>query len=745
VSQHQLDGVVRSLGVLAVPQPTVTMLHEAAAARGEHPARASMEGLVGIISADAGLTANFLRVVNSTRPAETLNTVAMGAKELGLRRLRSIVLSGKLASVRSDESPDSALDLPGFERHCLAVGSAAEMIAEKLSSSVDPAHAFTCGLLHDVGKLVLSQVLPKSYRRVLERVNQGSGNIADYERQIIGTDHTIAARRLAEHWKLGQSFQQVLWMHHHPIETLPASLSERQLVGIVSLADTIARQQRFGFSGNYVFPQSSRQIAVEIGLSLEDLDEILECLPERIEQHAEGLGLEGADSAKLYREALTNAAAELDRLNEELRRHQDRLSRQARTFGHFREFAKQLSPDASLTDALVGIAKVTRSAVRPPGETDIPRKIVAYSVALHQREVLTVELEAGETTKWRTLTGDQAQRAAECAGESGSGRDLTEVLLNDPQHPSEWIDPAAYWNRRFFCSGRWIGGVLYPSGRSEQDETGGNSAIEALTEAMGMALAIVQGRNEAVLLSEQLSQASQVLTETQAALAETKVQAVVGEMAGGAAHEINGPLAVISGRAQLMREKARTEEERKTWGIIADQAQRISDTISELMEFASPPEPRCEAFDPYELLRSAAEGFARSDHPQAASAHVDIDTGPALPTAWADRKQVQDVVEELIANAAGASSGKSAIRISARSSETADTVILSVSDSGGGMDEETALRAFTPFFSHHKAGRRRGLGLARAKRWIENNGGAIWIDTRPGEGTSVYVELPAGK
>jgi signal transduction histidine kinase len=262
---------------------------------------------------------------------------------------------------------------------------------------------------------------------------------------------------------------------------------------------------------------------------------------------------------------------------------------------------------------------------------------------------------------------------------------------------------------------------------------------------MGMALAIVQGRNEAVALSEQLSEASQVLTETQAALAETKVQALVGEMAGGAAHEINNPLAVISGRAQLMRDSAQSEQERKTWALIADQAERISETITELMEFASPPVPRPGAFDLTETLRGAAKAFAKSDHPQAASARVDIDTGADLPPVWADKQQVCTVVEELIANAAGVSPGESPIRISARIDETAGAVILSVSDSGPGMDEETALRAFTPFFSQQKAGRRRGLGLARAKRWIENNGGAIWIDTRRGEGTTVYVELPSGK
>ena len=62
-----------------------------------------------------------------------------------------------------------------------------------------------------------------------------------------------------------------------------------------------------------------------------------------------------------------------------------------------------------------------------------------------------------------------------------------------------------------------------------------------------------------------------------------------------------------------------------------------------------------------------------------------------------------------------------------------------------GMDEPTAQRAFAPFFSSHQAGRRRGLGLTRARRYVENNGGRIWLESRPGQGTTVTVRLPVAK
>ncbi len=70
-------------------------------------------------------------------------------------------------------------------------------------------------------------------------------------------------------------------------------------------------------------------------------------------------------------------------------------------------------------------------------------------------------------------------------------------------------------------------------------------------------------------------------------------------------------------------------------------------------------------------------------------------------------------------------------------------MLLTVRDPGPGMSEQTLANAWTPFFSHQQAGRRRGMGLPLAKRLVENNGGSIWIRSDSGAGTNVYVRLPA--
>jgi two-component system cell cycle sensor histidine kinase/response regulator CckA len=70
-------------------------------------------------------------------------------------------------------------------------------------------------------------------------------------------------------------------------------------------------------------------------------------------------------------------------------------------------------------------------------------------------------------------------------------------------------------------------------------------------------------------------------------------------------------------------------------------------------------------------------------------------------------------------------------------------VVVTISDDGCGMDENTVKHAFDPFFSNKPAGRRRGMGLAKALRWIEASGGSIRLESRPGQGTRIVVLLSA--
>jgi two-component system, NtrC family, sensor kinase len=217
---------------------------------------------------------------------------------------------------------------------------------------------------------------------------------------------------------------------------------------------------------------------------------------------------------------------------------------------------------------------------------------------------------------------------------------------------------------------------------------------------------------------------------------------LIADVAAGAAHEINNPLTVISGRAQLMRETTDDPQAQAAWDAIATQAHRISNIISELMEFASPAPPKPEPIDPAGLLDEVLSQAAGRILPNEPGPQFDKKIEADTPDIWADRAQLQVVLHELIDNARIACNTGGCIKLSARP-DVAGNVLLCVEDDGCGMDAETLAAAMTPFYSARKAGRGKGLGLARAWRYVVNNDGQFWIDSQIWQGTSAYLCLPA--
>ena len=113
-------------------------------------------------------------------------------------------------------------------------------------------------------------------------------------------------------------------------------------------------------------------------------------------------------------------------------------------------------------------------------------------------------------------------------------------------------------------------------------------------------------------------------------------------------------------------------------------------------------------------------------------------------TVHADPSQLRQALDAVLANAVEATDGETArVQVNSPSRASDETVRIVVEDNGTGMTREVLQHAFDPFFSSRPAGRGRGLGLSRAYRLIEINGGRMWIDSTPQVGTTVTLELPA--
>jgi signal transduction histidine kinase len=138
-----------------------------------------------------------------------------------------------------------------------------------------------------------------------------------------------------------------------------------------------------------------------------------------------------------------------------------------------------------------------------------------------------------------------------------------------------------------------------------------------------------------------------------------------------------------------------------------------------------------------------AEGF--QEEAAAASVELTVEQVPGVPEIAADADQVAEALGEVVRNALEACSDDrgATVTLMARSIPSEEAVRIVVVDDGSGMEPRDRARAFDPFFSGREAGRHRGLGLPKAFRAVQANGGQMSVESEPGQGTTVRLMFPA--
>jgi two-component system sensor kinase FixL len=219
-------------------------------------------------------------------------------------------------------------------------------------------------------------------------------------------------------------------------------------------------------------------------------------------------------------------------------------------------------------------------------------------------------------------------------------------------------------------------------------------------------------------------------------LREQTALARLGEMAAVLAHEVKNPLAAVRGAIQVIG--SRLPAGNKDAPIVKEILARLdalNDLLKDLLLFARPPQPRLAVVDLRSLLTTVGELLA----PDPVFAGVEIQiAGDSVPLV-ADANLLQIVFQNLFINAAQAMQGRGRIRAAVASRD--DRISVIVSDTGPGLSDEARAKLFRPFFTSKARGT--GLGLSTAKRLVEAHGGSINVESPPGGGTIVTLQLPA--
>jgi two-component system, NtrC family, sensor kinase len=213
----------------------------------------------------------------------------------------------------------------------------------------------------------------------------------------------------------------------------------------------------------------------------------------------------------------------------------------------------------------------------------------------------------------------------------------------------------------------------------------------------------------------------------------------LAEFAAGAGHEINNPLAVISGQAQYLLHHELDPARQGALQTIVGQAQRIHSILSELMQFARPPRSNRVPVDIPALL----QGVTAPLHELAVHRRVHLTWSSLSDAAYliADPKHLRTALTCLLRNAIEAAAPDGWVRLRVQA-PTADRLEFVVEDNGNGPAPAQWPHLFDPFYSGRQAGRGRGLGLPTAWRLAREQGGDVRFDALPGGPTRFVLSLP---
>ncbi len=217
----------------------------------------------------------------------------------------------------------------------------------------------------------------------------------------------------------------------------------------------------------------------------------------------------------------------------------------------------------------------------------------------------------------------------------------------------------------------------------------------------------------------------------------------VGQLSGGIAHDFNNMLTAIRGNAQLIRaglEPGEPELRAEVDEILAA-SDRAGDLTRQLLAFARKAAVEPQVLDPAAVIRGFMPMLGRL-----IGVHVRLDVDLADDTGWvlADRGQLEQVVLNLALNARDAMPDGGTLRIESANggSGPSSAVVITVSDTGCGMDQATRARIFEPFFTTKEPGKGTGMGLATVYGIVTMFEGTIRVDSEPELGTTFTIRLP---
>jgi signal transduction histidine kinase len=565
-------------------------------------------------------------------------------------------------------------------RHAVAVSQAARRLARE-AGDPDPDQVARAGLLHGLGRWAAVAVDPAWMAEWFAHADIDA-RLA-FERESLGIEASSLGRILAERWGCDPLVVDATWLHADRERTLGACAGDPNRLALVQEAYAWAEQTPWALASNGVRDSPT-------------VDPRLRVLIAEVQVRCGGPFVE--PDATAHEERLARANARLRQQVAQLRHERDTRGRVL----------------AALADS-------------DPAES--PQTWA-------ERAGLCWCGEPGVTAARVVWTGPGGEPRASAPGYRGTGSPVEAST----ERPPSLILPLTDRGRTCARIELWTAAEAMAMAGSSPATPERDVCLRAW---QGWARLVA----ERVRLAERLEQVvrshrDRVVSEGPR-IAQAK-RAALAEFAAGAGHELNNPLAVIVGRAQLLLARTTDAGAIRSLRAILTQAQRAHRILRDLMFFARPPEPRPRFCQPEEIVRHCVRDLKEQAEESGVRLIAEA-RGPDLKV-WADPDALRHVTEALLRNALEATPKNGSVQvtttIASSSAGAPESLSWQVQDSGRGLSSTEAAHLFDPFYCGRQAGRGVGLGLPRVARIVEQCGGEIRWHPAPGQGTVFHVHLP---